>query len=347
MMFAASADAQRGDEAAAAVKLPATTLPFSGYASPEAEAAMAADLRDPQVPPSMTDLPAVRRFWQAYSDRALAKMRRRFDVRTEHRTIGGVGVEVVTPASPDPRRTDRVLINLHGGAFMWGAGSGALVEAVPIAAVARTTVVTVDYRLAPEHRFPAAVEDAVAVYQALLRTYRPEKIGIYGCSAGGALTAEATAMIVQRKLPVPAAIGTLCGTGLPFGGDSAILGQLAMAQPPAPSGVTVDPIPYFSGVTSNNPVAYPGNSKTMLAAFPPTLLLGGSRDFALSAMATMSRRLEQAGVETHLQVFDGMGHAFFMNSDLPESLEAYQVISSFFDRQLSRSANASSRRAKR
>jgi len=154
-------------------------------------------------------------------------------------------------------------------------------------------------------------------------------------------------MIVQRKLPVPAAIGTLCGTGLPFGGDSAILGQLAMAQPPAPSGVTVDPIPYFSGVTSNNPVAYPGNSKTMLAAFPPTLLLGGSRDFALSAMATMSRRLEQAGVETHLQVFDGMGHAFFMNSDLPESLEAYQVISSFFDRQLSRSANASSRRAKR
>jgi len=142
------------------------------------------------VPPSMTDLPAVRRFWQAYSDRALAKMRRRFDVRTEHRTIGGVGVEVVTPASPDPRRTDRVLINLHGGAFMWGAGSGALVEAVPIAAVARTTVVTVDYRLAPEHRFPAAVEDAVAVYQALLRTYRPEKIGIYGCSAGGALTAR-------------------------------------------------------------------------------------------------------------------------------------------------------------
>ena len=165
----------------------------------------------------------------------------------------------------------RVLINLHGGAFMWGAGSGALVEAIPIAAVAGMRVVAVDYRLAPEHTYPAAVDDVEAVYRELMKDYRPENIGIYGCSAGGALTAQATARILQADLPRPGAIGTFCGSGMPFGGDSAILGRLAMGESPMPADGELR-LPYLQTAKADDPVAYPGESPELLARFPPTFV---------------------------------------------------------------------------
>ena len=323
----------------AGVAMPATTLPFSAFASPEAKAAFVAEreriAREP--PPPLTDMAAVRRYWGAYNDAKLAEMRRAY--RTAHRreTIGGVAVDVVTPADGVPAANRaRVLINLHGGAFMWGAGSGALVEAIPIAAVGGFKVVTVDYRLAPEHRYPAASEDVEAVYRALLKDYAAENIGIYGCSAGGALTAQATAWIVDKGLPRPGAIGTFCGTGLPFGGDSAILGQLAVGAAPMDASAAGVALPYLSGVPLTDARAFPGNAPAMLAKFPPTLLLAGTRDFAVSALSTMDRRLRAAEVPTQLVLFDGLGHAFFMSPKLPEAREAFATIARFFDRHLGR-----------
>jgi acetyl esterase/lipase len=93
-----------------------------------------------------------------------------------------------TPLQIPADKTDRVLINLHGGGFK--ADSGSLIESVPVANLTQTKVVSVLYRLAPEHPFPAAVEDTVAVYKELLKTYKPERIGIYGSSAGAVLTPE-------------------------------------------------------------------------------------------------------------------------------------------------------------
>jgi epsilon-lactone hydrolase len=78
-----------------------------------------------------------------------------------------------------------VLVNLHGGGFV--GDSGSMLESIPIASLARTKVVTVLYRLAPEHRFPAAVDDVVAVYRELLKTHRPRKMALYRTSAGAVL----------------------------------------------------------------------------------------------------------------------------------------------------------------
>lgn len=320
------------------VALPATPLPYSGFASPEARAQFARMLAETREGkgPNPADVADQRRFYQRYNDDRLAEAERRYPAKVEATRIGGVPVHVVDPqAGVQGDNARRVLINLHGGAFMWGSGSGALVEAVPIAAVSGIRVVTVDYRLAPEHPYPAAVDDVEAVYRALLEQYPAGNIGIYGCSAGGMLTAQATARILTRGLPRPGAVGNFCGTGLLFGGDSATLGQLAVGVPPLQSDGGAS-LPYLRTARADDPVAYPGQSPELLAKFPPTLFLAGGRDFAASALSTMQRRLLAAGVEADLVLFDGLWHAFFVYPDLPESQEAYGVIARFFDRHLGR-----------
>ncbi|MGN6223922.1 alpha/beta hydrolase [Pseudoxanthomonas sp.] len=338
MAFPAIAQEKPAAPTANTVVMPATPLPYTRFASPEARAQferMLAETREGKGP-NPADVADQRRFYQRYNDDRLAEAERRYPTKVEATRMGEVPVHVVDPqAGAQGDNARRVLINLHGGAFMWGSGSGALVEAVPIAAVSGIRVVTVDYRLAPEHPYPAAVDDVEAVYRALLKQYRAENIGIYGCSAGGMLTAQATARILSRGLPRPGAVGNFCGTGLLFAGDSATLGQLAVGVPPLQSDGGAS-LPYLRTARADDPVAFPGQSPEMLAKFPPTLFLAGGRDFAVSALSTMQRRLLAAGVEADLVLFDGLWHAFFVYPDLPESQEAYGVIARFFDRHLGR-----------
>lgn len=164
-----------------AKQVPSFTLPPSNQLSAAARAVLAR--MDAATAPDAIkgDITKQRAFYGRWNDDRLVEMRCHFRTSVRHETIGGVGVDSVVPESGvAPGNTARVLINVHGGAFMWGAGSGALVEAIPVAATMRVRVVTVDYRLAPEHRYPAASEDVTAVYRALLKHYRPETIGIYG-----------------------------------------------------------------------------------------------------------------------------------------------------------------------
>lgn len=335
-LFAAAPALARQDSAA--VEVPAFTLPPSDQLSEEAKSVLLR-MRAARAPDLKGDIARQRAFYQKYNDDRLAEMRRHFRTREERASLGGVAVDVVVPgAGITPGNKDRVLINVHGGAFMWGSGSGALVEAIPIAATMGIKVVTVDYRLTPEHRYPAASEDVTAVYRALLRQYRPEQIGIYGCSAGGVITAQSVAWIRKQGLPRPGAIGTFCGTAAGFSGDSPYLaGPIAEGTvPPAGPLPKLLPTAYMAGVAGEDAAAYPLLSDAEIKAFPPTLLLAGSRDFAASALTLAHRRLAQAGVPSELFLFDGLPHAFFVWPDMPESIEAYRVITRFFDTHLGR-----------
>ena len=321
------------------VKVPAFTLPPSNQLSVEARTVLKRMKAETAPPTLAQDVVARRKFYGAWNDRRLTEMKRRFRTTERHEMMGGVAVDTVYPVDGiAPGNAGRVLINVHGGAFMWGAGSGALVEAIPIAATMRVPVVTVDYRLAPEHRYPAASQDVAAVYRTLLKRYRPENIGIYGCSAGGVITAQTTAWIRRQGLPRPGAIGTFCGTGAAYSGDSpyvapAIAGD---APPPIPVLPPTLPVSYMEGVAASDPLAYPLASPDETRAMPPTLLLAGGRDFAVGALTLAHRRLAAAGVESDLQLFDGLPHAFFMWPDMPESTEAYATIARFFDTHLGR-----------
>ncbi|MBX3595056.1 MAG: alpha/beta hydrolase fold domain-containing protein [Sphingomonas sp.] len=331
--IASAAPAQQ----AAVVDVPAFALPVSNQLSAEARAVLAR-MKGAAAPAEIAgDVAKQRAFYQSYNDDRLAEMRRHFRTRERREKMGGVTVDIVDPAAGiAPRNRGRVLINIHGGAFMWGSGSGALVEAIPIAATMGVRVITVDYRLAPEHRYPAASEDVTAVYRTLLKRYRAANIGIYGCSAGGVITAQATAWIRSIGLPRPGAIGTFCGTGSPYSGDSPYLagpttGGAPLAAPRLPDTL---PTAYLAGVPAADDRAYPLLSDAQTRAMPPTLMLAGSRDFAVSALTLAHRRLSRMGVDSDLYLFDGLPHAFFVWPDMPESMEAYAVIARFFDQHL-------------
>jgi acetyl esterase/lipase len=317
--------------------VPAFTLPPSSQLSPQAREVLAR-MRQATAPATIAnDIAKRRAFYDRYNDDRLTEMRRHFRTTERRETMNGVTVDVVEPAEGvAPRNRGRVLINVHGGAFLWGSGSGALVEAIPIAATMGVRVVTVDYRLAPEHHYPAASQDVEAVYRALLKTYKPGAIGIYGCSAGGIITAQSTAWLRAADLPRPGAIGTFCGTGAPYSGDgpylaAATMGEAIPAVPMLPESFVN---PYMDGVSTSDPRAYPLLSDEEIRAMPPTLLLAGGRDFAVGALTLAHRRLAAAGVPSQLHLFDGLPHAFFMWPDMPESLEAFRLISAFFDDRL-------------
>lgn len=322
--------------ASPSVTVPSFVLPPSNQLSDAAKAVLL-KMRTATSPDFKGDLAKQRAFYQIYNDNRLAEMHRLFRTDVAHERMGGVGVDVVTPAGGvTPRNQARVLINVHGGAFMWGSGSGALVEAIPIAAIAGMKVVTVDYRLAPEHRYPAASQDVTAVYRALLKDYRPENIGIYGCSAGGVIAAQSIGYIRQQGLPRPGAVGTFCGTGTAFSGDSVYLSGPTSSGEAAPTAALPDTLvtPYMVGVRADDPIAYPLFSDADATGMPPTLLLAGGRDFAASALTLAHRRLARVGVASELYLFDGLPHAFFVWPDMPESTEAYRIIARFFDRNL-------------
>lgn len=319
---------------APAITVPSFSLPYSSFNSPEAVALLEQMRKTGPIPPN-SSVAFSRDYYDKQNSDRVRRMRAIYQVKVVEDVIGGVRVQRVTPtAGIAPKNRARVLINLHGGAFMWGANSGALAEAVPIAALGRIEVVTVDYRMAPEFRFPAASQDVAAVYKALLAKFSPKAIGIYGCSAGGILTAESVAWIVSKKMPVPGAIGTFCGSLAEFGGDSAYFGPASTGQKPDGAALSINSIPYFAGARADDPLVLPGVSKSLLARFPPTLLITGTRDFAMSSVLHSNELLQDAGVRTELHVWDGMPHAFFVDPEPRESQQAYRAIVQFFQRTL-------------
>lgn len=324
-----------------AVRAPAMVVPPSEYMSAEGRAYLAAHLSDLRRPELRGQADGVPNLLAPY----LARQKALYPVlRTEMR-MGGVRTWVYTPAEGvDPANAERVLISLHGGGFTGCWPGCAELEAIPIAALGKVKVVAVDYRQQPEHLFPAASEDVAAVYRELLRTHRPENIGVYGCSAGGMLTGMAMAWFQKEGLPTPGAAGVLCAgltTGnSAFGGDSGYVATvLGEGRPaPRPPGVGAAPrmMSYLAQVDPMDPLVSPGVSEMVLEAFPPTLVISGTRSFDLSAAVHAHALLTRAGVEADLHVWEGMFHGFFYNPDVPESREAYEVIVRFFDAHLGR-----------
>lgn len=329
-------DAGPGVEADGSVRVAAATIPYSAYASSQARAFFPKMLAEgSKAPPLDAPIAQSRAFYDRLNSDRAARMKKLYPVTTHRETIAGVGTDVVLPAQGvAPENRHRVLINLHGGAFLWGAHSGALVEAIPIASLGRIKVISVDYRQGPEHAFPAASEDVKAVYRALLKDYRPAQIGIYGCSAGGILTGEAVARFITDKLPVPGAIGTFCGSLVTIDGDSTYIAPPLNGQAVPTHPLDLLALPYFRGADPRDPLVQPGLSPTLLARFPPTLLITGTRDMAMSSVVHSQALLDQAGVPAELHVWEGMWHSFFSDPELPESRAAYRTIVAFFERHL-------------
>ena len=246
--------------------------------------------------------------------------------------IAGVPVRIVTPDGMPEANKDKVLLNLHGGGF--NSDSGSYTESIPIASYTGIKVVAVLYRLAPEFPFPAAVDDSVAVYKELLKTYKPDHIVIYGTSAGAILTAEVAAKLKQLNLPLPAALGIFSGMGdFARNGDSiamySLRGLSGHLDPPDPGAHD----PYYTGSTdAKDPILSPIYSD--LHGLPPTLFVTSGRDLLLSGTINLHRAYLNAGVDAHLVVFDALTHAFWYAPQVPEAIEANHIMADFFVKHL-------------
>ena len=312
------------------VHLPADSVPVSKFLSPEAKAYLIQHLRDMQDPSQLKQDNGVPRFMVPY----LNRQKELFALKFDDDKIAGVHVYVYTPhAGVSGANRDRVLINLHGGGFSGCWPACAELESRPIAALGNIKVVSVDYREGPDNKFPAASEDVATVYKELLKTYKPENIGIYGCSAGGMLTAQSMTWFQKHNLPRPGAVGIFCASAGEFGGDAAYtstpLGEARMMREMREGGA--NRLGYFSGVDMKDPLVSPIYAPEMLGKFPPTLLITGTRAFEMSSAIYTHTELVKLGVDAELHVWEGLFHGFFYNPDVPESREAYDVIVKFFN----------------
>lgn len=325
------------------VHVPAEVVPMSNLLSPEAKAYVTQHLKDMQNPEIVKQDNGVPRFMKGY----LARQKVLYPVDREDTRVAGVHAYVYTPKDGiSAANRNRVLINLHGGGFSGCWPGCAELESIPVASLGKIRVISLDYREGPEHKFPAASEDVAAVYKLLLKDHAPQNIGIYGCSAGGMLTAMSVAWFAKHNLPEPGAIGIFCASaGSPgktgFGGDATYTaGPLGEARVPPPPHPNAQPnrgpqgLGYLAGTDPKDPLVAPINSPPMLAKFPPTLIITGTRGFEMSGAVYTHTQLVKQGVDAELHVWEGLFHGFFYNPDVPESRDCYDVIVKFFDRQL-------------
>lgn len=309
-------------------------VPMPATVSPEAQKWLASLAKST---PGPEDLATRRKRTDEWRARQSAEARRLFPVNLEETTMAGVRTDILTPLPsankpvnmPLQPKGGFVLINLHGGGF--NSDSGSIIEGAPICNLARVKVVSVYYRLAPENPFPAAVDDVVAVYKELLKTYKPHNIGIFGTSAGAILTAEVAVKLKQLNLPLPAALGLFSVlTDYSHPSDSHQLfalngfpGGLKPQDPNAPFGEE-----YATTTDRKDPVLSPIFAD--LKGMPPTLLVTSTRDLLLSDTTLFHRALLRANDDAQLVVFEALPHAFWYHFELPETTEALNLMSKFF-----------------
>jgi epsilon-lactone hydrolase len=233
--------------------------------------------------------------------------------------VGGVPVFDILPTRARSDRQDRIHLEIHGGALVFGAGEAC--RAMGLLAAARLGLHTwsVDYRMPPDHPYPASLDDCVTVYRALLERYEPGNIVVSGGSAGGNLAAALMLRARDEGLALPAAVFLFTPeVDLTESGDSfeTNLGiDTVLTQRLMPFNVL-----YAGGHDLAHPYVSPLFGD-FTKGYPPTFLQTGTRDLFLSNTVRMHRRLRQAGIPAELHVFEAMPHGGFHGAPDDEEVD--------------------------
>ena len=265
----------------------------------------------------------------------LTEIRKTFQGKIEPGVMAGVKTYTITPDNIPTENRRRVLIHLHAGGYVAFGGETGITEGLSLAAHAKMKVISVDYRLAPEHPFPAALDDAVTVMKEAMNQYKPANIGIGGSSCGGGFSIAAVLKLKALKLPLPGAIfGGTPWADLTLASDSYRTNEYIDSVLPTPDGFLPSAAQAYGGAEDlKNPFISPVYGD--LKGLPPTILISGTRDILLSDTVRLHRKLRQAGVETQLHVFEAMPHALYLFLyQAPESVEIWHEVARFFHQHL-------------
>ena len=330
---------QEGDAVPPGRAVPERTLPVPATVSPELAAIIA---RPPD--PAFNVVPPTIAAWRERIARSAAMvaaqlpaLRSELGVESEPDTIAGVKVFRLTPRTVPPPNQSRILLHFHGGTRVLFPGESGTREAILMAGLAGFRVISVDYRMPPDHPFPATLDDAVAVYGALLKDFPAANIGIFGMSAGGSLTITTLLRARQLGLPMPGAIapGTptvdLTKTGDTLFTNAGVDNVLGTWD----GYIEATTLLYANGRDVTDPLISPIYGD--VTGFPPALLTSGTRDLYLSHTVRMHRKLRAAGVEAVLQLWEGQSHAQYLaGPSVPETREYHAEMAAFLNRHLAR-----------
>jgi len=317
-------------------RIPARSLPVPTTVSEELQAVIAAPYG-----PGWNALPMGSAAWKdlaaqsaASAAPAVAAIRERFGLTVDKTMMAGVPVFVITPKEIAPKNRDRLLVHIHGGGYVLFPGEAGAGEGMMMAGYGKFKVVSIDYRMAPDFPYPAALDDVMAVWRVLLAAYDPRKMAIFGTSAGGALTLCATLRAKAEGLSLPGAIAAGSPVAdLTWSGDSIMANAFVDNALVSRQSWAIGASAIYAGPNDpRDPMLSPIFGD--FSGFPPAILTSGTRDLLLSDTARMHRKLRQAGVTAELQVFEGQSHAQYLTPFLPESEEAFAEIAKFFESHL-------------
>lgn len=246
-------------------------------------------------------------------------------------SAAGVPAEWIDVTNGDP---NKVLLYLHGGGYILGSIATHRVLAARIAEASGTRCLIIDYRLAPEHPFPAAVEDATAAYGFLLEQgVAPENIAIGGDSAGGGLTFATLVALKDAGTALPSAAFALSpwvdleGTGESMDTKAAVDPMISRREIDMMGGL------YLAGADPRTPLAAPLYAD--LSGLPPMLVQVGTAETLLDDAIRITARAKEAGVSIELEAFEDLIHVFQAFAPIvPESLEAIEKIGAFVKQHL-------------
>lgn len=243
-------------------------------------------------------------------------------------TLDGVEVELVQHTSATG---NSALVYLHGGGYLVGSPRVQGVIAAHLARATGATVYVPDYRLAPEHPFPAALDDALAVVNWLFdRGADPNRLALAGDSAGGGLALATALALRDAGQPLPAALALISPLV-----DLTLSGQSVASERAADAMLTRSWLAWCArGYLAGRPADAPACSPLFadLAGLPPMLIQAGTHEILLSDAERLAERARAAGVDTRLSVYEGFGHAFQLHAGtLRASDAAIAEIAEFLD----------------
>jgi acetyl esterase/lipase len=249
------------------------------------------------------------------------------DIRVNLLDAGGVPAERIEAPG---EQAGRMLVYFHGGAYTRGSAASHRSLCARLARATAAPVVSVDYRLAPEHSHPAAVDDAVAAYQWAIEHHDPARIAVAGDSAGGGLAAALLVALRDRGLPLPRA-GVLLSPWLDLTQTSESMVTCADTDPLLTADRLTESARLYAGDAVRQPLVSPLFAE--LGGLPPLLVLASTSEVLLDDARRFVDEARAAGVDATLHLEDGLIHVWPILQGVPEAEAAVAAAGAWLDAQ--------------